>query len=83
MESGKRTFCLCFKMPFFSFTIKSGDSAIDARKAEHEASAAVAFAQGVSQIIGAMFRKSNEDSKSESSNGGRDKTNNSRRSASA
>lgn len=83
MENGKRTFSLCLKWPFFSFTVKVGDSAMEAEKAAHDAEAASMFAKGISELVGAILKNDAPKSQSDS-NGGRDnKANASRRSASA
>jgi hypothetical protein len=83
MDTGKRTFSLCLKWPFFSFTVKIGDSLMEVEKAAHDAEAAGMFAKGISDLVAMVFKDEMPKSQSNGSNGGRDRATTSRRSASA
>ena len=55
MESGKRTFCLSIKWPFFSLTFKVGDAVLALRKEQTRAAALGDFAKPFVQILATLL----------------------------
>jgi hypothetical protein len=82
MDNGKRTFSLCVKLPFFSFTFKSGDANVEAMRVEYEDKSMNGLIAAISGLV-AGFMSEKTKPKSADSNGGRGKTDGSRKSASA
>jgi hypothetical protein len=82
MDSGKRTFVLEVKWPFFSFSFKSGDANVEAMKAEYEDKSMNGLIAAISGLV-AGFMSETTKPKSTENTSGRDKANGNRKSASA
>lgn len=82
MGTGKRTFSLEVKWPFFSFTFKSGDASVDSEKMAYEDKSMNGLIAAISGLV-AGFMSETTKPKSADTNGGRGKTDGSRKRASA